>query len=776
MYKNNKRTIENFNNRFIIVTFLILLVLGGPVQAFDSFTIEDIKFEGLQRITLGTAFNYLPIKVGETLTTEGLTDALKALHKTEFFDDVSISRDGNTLVIAVKERPSIASIKLFGNKEINSDQLLEALKTNGFAEGRVFRPSLLDQVEQELHRQYFGLGKYGVKIKSSVRPLERNRVDVELDIEEGDAARIKQIKIIGNKAFDEQRLLEKMQLTMPTMWSGFGSNENYSKQQLAGDLETLRSYYLDRGYINFTVTSTQVSISPDKRYVFITINVSEGEKFHVKAVSMVGEMVVPEKELHDLVSLNVGDVFSRQELVNSTNLVTDRLGIDGYAFAKVNAIPDVDNENRTIGLTFFIDPGKRVYVRRINISGNTKTQDEVIRRELRQMEGGWISTPLVSRSKIRLQRLGYFDDVAADTVPVPGTTDQVDLNFKVTEGSTGNFTAGIGYGDTDGLLFNTSVTLNNFLGTGKRIALEVDVSKAKDIYSFSYNNPYYTLDGVSRSFNLSHRQIDASQSNIGDYNANDNTVSVNYGIPLSEHTTWYFGLGYSETKIDLNQTSAPQSYKDWVGINGDAFAGAKANSSFSFDTRNRAIFPDSGLLSKIALEATVPSSDLEYYKTSLQNQFYFPIANQVSLMFEADFAYGDGYGGTEILPFFENYYAGGSRTVRGFDSNSIGPKDTQSLVSVGGNRRLVGKTELFFPSPFMEEPTNKFRFSTFVDAARVWGGGDGVTLDDRLRSTYGLAAVWITPVGAITFSWAWPLRSEEGDKLSRFSFNIGAPF
>lgn len=783
-----------YRSIFVVSLYCIAVSIAW---GFESFVVEDIEVEGLQRITLGTAFNYLPVKVGETLDAEKTTTAIRALYKTGFFEDVSFSRAGDTLVVYVVERPSISSIKIFGNEDIGSEELLEALKSIGLTEGRVFKRPLLDQVKQELHRQYFNLGKYGVKIDSTVRELERNRVDVEIDIKEGDAAIIKQIRIIGNKAYEDYKLLDKIELTSPTLFSGMAGSENYSKQQLIGDLEMIRSYYMDHGYISFNIESTQVSISPNKRDVFITINIKEGSQYTVKDVALSGDMVIQKKELMDMIVLKTGSIFSRRELVDSTNKITDRLGVDGYAFANVNAIPNVDEKTKEISITFFVDPGKRVYVRRINVSGNTKTHDEVIRRELRQMEGGWLSTPLINRSKIRLQRLGFFDEVKVETPAVSGTTDQVDVNFEVVEGSTGNFTAGLGYGQEGGLLFNTSITLNNYLGTGKRVALEINNSKIREIYSFSYRNPYYTLDGISRNFTVFERKTNAEAANLADFSTDDLGAHMNFGLPLSEYLTMRIGAGYQRTDLHINESGTTNTYESQQQIFahkfGKTYKNYQTTASLAYDSRNRALFPERGLLSKISLEVTFPGSDLEYYKASFRNKFYFPIADKVSILVSADYSYGDGYSNeSPTLPFFENFYAGGTRSVRGFEGNTIGPgeelfDENGDLVKdkngnpvkgdpVGGFRKILAKTELFFPSPFVDEPTNKFRFSLFVDAGRVYGSGRGIISDDRIRSAYGIGAIWITPVGALTFSWAWPLKSEEGDQLERFGFNIGAPF
>lgn len=783
------------NNKYRSLIFACFCLFAQTASAFDVFVIKDIKITGLQRITLGTAFNYLPIKVGDTFTAEQATNSLKALFKTGFFDNVWFTQEGDVLVINVVERPSIASIKIFGNKEITTEDLTKALKDVGLAEGRVFNRSLLDQVEQELNRQYFNQGRYDVVINATITQLERNRVDVEIDIKEGEPARIKHINIIGENKFNEQTLLDKFDLSMPGGLSFFSSNK-YSKQQLLGDLESLRSYYLNRGYINFKIESTQVSISPDKRDVFIDINVTEGEQYTVKDIKIMGELILEEEELRKQITVKPGDIFSRQNVIESTNQINDRLGIDGYAFAKVNAVPDVDNDNRTVSLTFYVDPGKRVYVRRINVTGNTKTRDEVIRRELRQQEGGWISTPLINRSKTRLQRLGFFEDIRVKTTPVPGTTDQVDIDFDVDEGSTGNFTAGIGYGQEGGFLFNTSVTLNNYLGTGKEVKVEVNNSQIDEIYNFSYKNPYYTDDGISRAFNIYYRSTNADKANIGSFNSNSHGATVDYGFPFSEFVTGRAGLGYKNTKLVL-ASNTPEYYKNWVKTNGEDFATYSLTGSVAYDSRNRVLFPTDGFLTSIGAEVALPKGDLEYYQLTYRVRWYVPFTDNTSFVVGGEYGYGDAYGDTKVLPFFENYYAGGTRSVRGFEGNTIGPKGivrqqvynadgtpqdgvfVESQDSVGGNRKVLGKMELYFPNPFTDEQSKNFKLSTFLDAGRIFGkydASDEVVPDERVRASYGVAAVWITPVGALMFNWSWPYKSYDGDQFQRFQFNIGAPF
>lgn len=758
------------------IGLFLFLFCAQTVLAADEFVIQDIRVEGLQRISLGTAFNYLPLKVGETLTRQKTANAIRALYKTGFFEDVRMERDGNDLVVVVVERPSIAKITVYGNEDIGKEELDTALKGIGLAEGRIFNRSMLEQVEQELIRQYFGLGKYGVKIETTLTELERNRVEVEIDIKEGSPAKIRQINIIGADKIDEQRLLDEFTLSTPGFWSGLSDSGKFSTQEFQGDIEVLRSYYMDRGYLKYSLDSTQVSITPDKRDIYITMNISEGDQYMVSEVKLAGDLIVPEEDLRGLLKIASGDVFSRRNVSESVSKISERLGHEGYAFANVNAIPDVNEKEKTVALTFFVDPGNRVYVRRINISGNTKTQDEVVRREIRQMEGGWISTPLVDRSKIRLQKLGFFETVNVETPRVPGTNDQVDLNFDVTEGSTGNFTAGMGYGDAQGFLFNMSVTLNNFAGSGKRVSAELNNSKVNTIYRFSYLNPYYTNDGISRGFDLVHRSTNADQANLGDYSTNVLGGSMNMGFPLTEYSRASWSLGYENTDLRVSST-APQYYTDWVTENGDNYDTVSTTLSWSYDSRNRAIFPEWGAYTYASAQVAVPGGDLEYYKLTLREKWYVPITEKLIFNLTGDFAYGAGFGDTKAFPFFENFYAGGSRTVRGYRGNTLGPRDTLTDDPIGGNKRVVGHAELFFPWPFAEEDTgaNTFRLSLFLDAGNVFGENESVDLNE-LRSSYGISAMWLTPVGALSFNWGWAINDKPGDETEVFQFTLGSPF
>jgi outer membrane protein insertion porin family len=794
------------------VTVLVWsLLCVASAFAFDAFKISDIRIEGLQRISLGTVLNYLPVNIGDTFTDSRSADTIRALFKTGFFDKVAIGRRGDVLVISVDERPAIANISISGNKDIETDKLKEALKSVGLVEGRVFDRSTLDKVEREIENQYFSQGKYGVKVASKVTPQESNRVDVSIEISEGSVATIRQINIVGNAAFNDEVLRGKFQLSAPTMFSLFSSSDQYSRRKLAADLETLRSYYLDNGYINFSIDSTQVSITPDKRDVYVTINVTEGEQYRISDVQVAGDLVVPASELKALVtvkpqcevvepnetSFHAGDqtacervleqnnvaivdgkrpakfvpltVFSRKQATESAAAIGERLGNEGFAFANINPIPKIDKDDRTVALTFFVDPGKRIYVHRIEAAGNLKTEDEVIRREIRQMEGGWIATDKVNRSRVRLQRLGFFDEVNVETPSVPGVEDQVDVNFAVKERPSGTLMAGMGYSQTQGFLVNASVSQNNLFGTGKRVSVTINNSAVNRIYSFDYTNPYFTLDGVSRGFKVYSRATDAGAANVSDYTSNVYGGSVDFGFPINEYNTADVSLTYENTKLNLT-SSSPPSYLGFVAKNGDKFGIFKVEVGFSHDTRNRAIFPDQGVYHSISTETALPRSGLEYYKVRYRGIMYVPLSDIFTLSFRGDVGYGDSYGATTELPFFEHYYAGGSNSVRGYRGNSLGPREFGNPQ--GGALKLVGGTELVFPSPFGED-NNSLRLSTFFDIGNVYQDA-GAFNAGELRYSVGVAAMWYTPIAPMTFSFSWPLNNRAGDELERFQFTLGS--
>jgi outer membrane protein insertion porin family len=763
----------------VVVRNLLLLVAAawafattGAALAVERFVVKDIRVEGLQRLSAGTVFNYLPIKVGETIDEERSGEAVRALFKTGFFKDVRIAREGDVLVVDVSERPAIGEIAFSGNKNLETDKMKESLKQIGFAEGRIFDQAVLDRVQQDLRELYFSQGRYAVQIETTVTPLERNRVGINFDIREGEVARIKQINIVGNEAFDDDDLLELFQLTTPGWLTFLTKDDQYSKQKLAGDLESLRAYYLDRGFINFNIDSTQVSLSPDREDVYITVNVSEGERFTVGEVRLAGDLVVPAEDLGKLITIKQGEEFSRKVVTESNNKILERLGDDGYAFANVNAIPEIKPKTRTVDLTLFVDPGKRVYVRRINFKGNARTADEVMRREMRQMESAWISTSKVKRSQTRLEKLGYFQEVNVETPAVPGTTDQVDVNYTVVERASGNLMAGIGYAQTQGLIFNLSLSQDNFLGTGKRVSLAFNNSQVQQVYSISYTNPYWTVDGVSRGFDLYKRSIDAAEANITDYTTDRVGGALNFGIPINEFDRFNFGFGVEEVAIDTG--SFPSDVvTDFLAEEGDEYLLFPINVSWSHDTRNRAVFPDRGVLQRITGEVAVPGGDLAYYKLSYRHDWYQPITDRYTLRMWGEVGVGDGYSGTSALPFFENFYAGGIRSVRGFEDNTLGPRDSNG-DPVGGDLKVIGSVELIMPMPLAKD-SKAVRLSAFVDAGNVYGPGEDFD-SGTLRISTGLGATWLSPLGPLTVSVAVPLRDEPQDDLQAFQFAIGTVF
>ncbi len=750
----------------------VAALLWQPVWAFEPFVVEDIRLQGLQRISAGTVFNYLPIKVGERLDATRSAEAIRALYKAGFFKDVGLEQDGTVLVVTVVERPAIAKIDISGNKSIETEDLLNALKDIGLAEGQVFDRSLLDKIEQELRRQYFSQGKYGVKITSTVTPVERNRVNLAVEISEGRVAKIQQINLVGNQVFSDKALLKDFQLTTPTWLSWYTKSDQYSKQKLAADLETLRSYYLDRGYINFRIDSTQVSITPDKKDIYVTINVTEGEVFTVKEVKLAGELVVPAKELFPRVELRAGDVFSRKNATRTSTKLTERLGDEGYAFANVNTIPDIDNENKEVSITFFVDPGRRVYVQRINMFGNTRTRDEVLRREMRQMESAWISTEKVKRSRVRLARLGYFEDVSVETPAVPGTTDQVNVNFKVKEKPSGNLLAGVGFSQSQGIILNSSVTQDNFLGSGKRLSLSFNNSDVNTVYNFSYNNPYYTVDGISRGYRLFYRETDAEEANVSDYNTDVFGGSVSFGIPINEFDRVLLGLGYENLNISTTGSTSGEIV-DFIDRNGSQFDIPKFTASWSHDTRNRTIFADRGGLQRLSAEVAIPGGNLEYFKLNYSHLRLRSLTKHLTLSLNGEIGYGDSYGDTSEFPFFEHFFAGGTRSVRGFEDNTLGPRDSND-DPFGGKMKLAGSIELVFPPPFQTDSTT-VRMSAFIDGGNVFGENDQFDIGD-LRYSVGVGAQWLSPLGALSFSLAFPLNDKPDDEVQNFQFSFGSNF
>ena len=800
-----------------IIKWLCLLLLAinfSPVYAVEDFIIEDIRVEGLLRLTPGTIFNYLPVKIGDTFNDRISGASARGLFRTGFFDDVTLRKDGNVLVVIVSERPTIGSLVITGNKEITTANLRVGLEEAGFTEGQVFDQSKLDSLERELQRQYFSNGKYGVRITPDVETLANNRVAVTVKISEGDAAKIRQINIVGNTTYSEDELLDEFELA-PVSWQTLlTKSDRYSRQKLSGDLETLQSFYQDKGYVNFNIDSTQVTITPDKKDMYITINITEGEQYTISGVKLAGEFIVPEENLFGLISLRRGSLFSRKELTDSSTRLSDSLGGEGYPFANVNAIPLTSEENNTVDITFFIDPGKRVYVRRVNFTGNIKTRDEVLRREMRQQEAGWIATPMVERGKVRLQRLGYFGEVNVETPAVPGSADQVDVAYTVEERPFGSFTAGLGYSEVEGLVISTSVSQNNLFGSGNRALFAFNNSSYNRVFDLSYVNPYFTDDGVSRGYSFSYQETDGRDAGITAYDNRVISANLNFGFPISEYNSISASIGYQNTELSEDGFFADQ-VRDFIDKEGNQFDLIRLSAGFAYDTRDEVIFPNRGLYHQIVGEITVPTlgNSLEFYKISYRGQWFQPLPRGFIFALKGDIGFGDGFLGDDDLPFFENYYAGGPRSVRGYQQSSLGPRDNFGNP-LGGNVKIVTGAEVIIPIPFLEE-FDQFRFSAFVDAGNVYCTGHatrdivtttttsgtnsiggplsvGSTIstvdtsplcrdDNRfslgdLRYSAGLGAVWISPMGVMSFSLSTPFNDQTGDETERFQFNIGTSF
>lgn len=769
-----------FKKRYLVA--VIGMALAFDARAFDPFVIKEMRVEGARRTEPGTVFSYLPVKVGDTMTDEKATQAIRALYETGFFKDVKIdSAPGGIMVITVDERPSIAKISFDGIKEFKTEDLTKALKDVGLSEGRILDRSTLDKAEQELRRQYVSGGRYSTTVTTTVTPLENNRVDVAFKVTEGDVARIRQIKIIGDKLFPEKELLKQFTLTTPGITTWYTKNDQYSKQKLGADLEKLRSYYMDRGYLEFAVDSTQVSVSPDKRDIYITISINEGPQYTVKDVRMGGDTLIPEAEAMKLVDIKPGDVFSRAKLTESTKRITDRLGNDGYAFANVNAVPNIDREKHEASFTFFVDPGKRVYVRRVNVLGNTRTRDEVVRREIRQLEGAWFSTEKIDISKKRLQRLGYFEDpINIETPAVAGSPDQVDVDVTVKEKPTGSIMLGAGYGTQDGIILSTSISQQNIFGSGNHVALQVNTSRINTVYSLGFTNPYWTKDGISRSWTLYKRDVTPDADNLGEYRTSTLGGNFTFGFPLSEIDGLQAGLGYELTKITtyeadldgdgvLDQISPPAVYS-YIAQYGSVTHTLTGTVGWIRDSRDSSLWPTMGTVARVTTEVGLPGGNIKYYKLQTQLQHYFPLSKNFTLLAQGSAGYGAGYGGSE-LPFFKNFYTGGVGSVRGYESSTIGPKDINDIPT-GGSHMLLASTELLFPIPGLPFKDRSVRASVFIDSGMV---GQNYDFGD-LRMSAGFGVLWASPFGPIKVSIAQAFRKQDDDKTQVLQFTFGNQF
>lgn len=828
--------------RRICILLALFLNNVGTVHALDAFTISDIRVEGLQRITEGTVFNYLPVEIGDVLTPGMAKISIRELYRTGFFEDISLAREGDILVISVSERASIARIVLTGNKAIKSEDLLSALADIGLAEGEIFDRVELDRLQQELVKQYYSQGKYAVQVETNVLELARNRVRVSIIIDEGENAKIKHINIVGNTLFTDEELREEFESDIPHRWIFWSKDDQYSREKLSGDLEKLRSFYQDRGYVDFTVESTQVSISPDKASIYITANVREGELFNIGEIQITGDLVIEESSLRRLIFTHTGQIFSRALMEKSIEAITAVLANIGYAFANVAPNPTINRDDHTVDINYFIDPGKRVYIRRVLFAGNTGTKDEVLRREMRQFEGAWFSQAAIDRSKIRLQRLTYFEEVSVETPAVPGTDDQVDVIITVEERPSGSFSAGLGFSQIQGLILSFSINQDNFLGSGKRVGFGFSTSEILKQVDISYNNPYWSDDGVSRGFFLRFREFDQGAANISSFTTSEGAFGMSFGIPISEVD--FVTAGLSARKTDINIGNAVLEFEDADGVcndlnmngicneivlvpapgdplansldaNGDGILSKSEREvetlqldlSWSRDSRDHFLNPSRGSIQRVGFEASLPGSSRDYYKLFYRYAKYIPIWRSLVFSFHGNVGYGDVYdshdedllealreadrlpgepviiaGDCNIddvvtldtgLPFYEHFYGGGVRDIRGFKDNTLGPKD-QFCRSMGGDLKVAGGLELAFPTPFLGGRGGT-RLALFIDIGNVYENFDSFD-SSTLRASAGISLTWQAPVGPIIINFAFPLREEPGDQVEELQFSFGSTF
>ncbi len=851
--------------------FCVLLAAATSAWAVERFVVNDIRVEGLQRISPDTVFAALPLNVGDRISEESLAHAARSLFRSGNFDDIKIGREGDVLVVIVAERPSISEINIDGNKAIKTEALLDGLKNAGLAEGQVFKRSTLEGMRMELTRQYVSQGRYDASIETDVIAQPRNRVAVSIHVNEGSTAAIKHINIVGNHAYPDDTLLDEFELKPSGLFSWITSSDKYAREKLKGDLEKLSSWYLDRGYIKFNIDSTQVAISPDKEAVYITANISEGEVYKVGKVELSGDVVLPEDQLTPFLLPKPEETFSQAKVTGTEELLTKRLGNDGYNFARVSGIPEINEEEKVVDLKFFIDPGKRTYVRRVDFSGNHRTSDEVLRREMRQMESAPASQSNIELSRIRLERLGFFKEAKVETREVPGTDDMIDLEYVVEEQSSGSLAASVGFSQDSGLILGANIQQNNFFGTGKQVGIGLSRSDFLTNVSFNYMEPYYTEDGVSRGFSVYYRKADLDEVNIASYTTNTAGAALNFSYPLSEIQRLGFSLGFANTEIEagigavqeikssprffetVNQFyqsnfdsstgtytgpetlqpisalptgASPSGEPGFLDLYGDEFNNYTVSTNWRRSTLNRGLLATRGTSQTLSLEVALPGSDTEYYKVMFNGQAYVPLINDFVLRFKTELGYGDGYGDLEELPFFENFYAGGFGSIRGYKSNTLGPHSTpaqiyrvsQAATAVdgsgnatalsnelgyvldpatgqlittpferdtdpfGGNVLIEASIELLVPLPFVKDQRS-VRSGFFFDAGNVFSSSCSSTqlncssVDlSKLRYSAGFGLTWITGMGPLTFSLARALNDEAIDETEVFQFSLGRTF
>ena len=773
------------------LVLLTLSFISSTSMANYDFKIRDIRIEGLQRVSAGTVFAALPLSVGDNISDEQARNATRALFRTGYFSNIILGADKDVLVVGLEERPAVTAINLEGNKAIETEQLLSALRDNGLAEGQIFRRVILEGMSQELQRQYVAQGRYGAVVKTEIEQLPRNRVAVNIDIDEGDVAKIRHINIVGNEAFSEEELLDQFEQQETGWLSWFQSDDKYAREKLSGDLEAIESWYLDRGYLTFAIDSTQVSINPEKDSVYITINISEGETYTVKEIDFAGELKLEEEYVRSLVVLREGMTFSQALMTASSEHITKRLGNEGYTFAEVAGYPDINEAEKTANITYLVKPGMRAYVRRIDFRGNTKTANTVLRREMRQMEGGSANNALIELSKIRLERLGFFKEVNVENIPVAGTNDQIDVIYSVEEQPSGSVGASLGFAQGTGLILGANLQENNFLGTGKQIGVGVNRSRYQTAINFSYTEPYYTVDGVSVGYSLFGRKTDYDEINVASFSTNSYGAAVNWGYPVSEIERIGFGFGYENLSLKTGSYASAE-IAEFEERNGTDFDTVNFNINWVRSTLNRGMFATRGTSQRLGLDISIPGSGLEYYKLYYAAQYFKGLTRSLTLKLRTDLGYGDAYGGTSQLPFFKNFYGGGFGSVRGFKRNTLGPQDTPPPLGtvyyyddpdpIGGNIQIVFGAEIIFPLPFIKDQRS-VQPALFVDAGNIFNSSCGVTQANcykpelgELRYSVGLGATWLSGFGPITFSIAKPFNKSEYDETEIFQFSLGNQF
>lgn len=789
---------------------IVALVCGwfasnAYAQSGAGFVVRDMRVEGLQRISEGTVFNYLPINIGDQVDEIRIQEAIRALYSQNLFDDIEMRQDGETLIVAVRERPSIEDFSIDGNKDIKTEDLMDSLRGVGLARGRTFDRSVLDNVTMFLREQYYDRGKYGVVIDTEVTDRPNNMVRIAVNVKEGDRAKIRQVNIVGNDSFEEANIRENFELDTANWLSWFRQDDRYAKEALSGDLEKLRSFYMDRGYADFRVDSTQVAISPNRKDIYITINVHEGEKYTISEIKLVGKMVVPRAQLERLILAKPGDIFNLQMLTSTSELMSYRLSEEGYSNAEIEPVPELDYDNKEVAVTFFLDPRNRMYVRRINFNGVDQVDDEVLRREMRQTEGSYLSSRLVDRSKIRLQRLPYVEKVDVETNEVPGSPDLVDIDFDLEYRMPGQFSGGVGYSESQKLILNGSIVHTNFLGTGNRVALQANSGRFSKLYSLSHTDPYRTINGISRTVGINYRDITQFTSASSDFSTTSVGATLNYSYPITEYQSVSFGLNYQRSEL-LSSTNSTRQSQQWVANNGNPFIQDIGNgivffgtqfdayellAGWAYDSRNRALFADRGSSHQFFVAMTAPGSEVEYWTARYNFTKYQPLFGRWNLMLNAELGYGEAVNVTTALPPYKQFYGGGPQSVRGFKESWMGPRDSFGRP-YGGNVLVASQVELIIPLP--DKFASQARASLFFDIGNVFNSGEVEFTDklgspveykpdfDELRTSVGVAVQWLAPLGLFRFSYALPLNEYEGndryygDEVERFQFSIGQAF